>query len=61
MITDQLRLSVYFYENYLFVLSKATKSDTTYDNKQWKLIHEQQILIWTVSYIITEYMYTQFV
>ena len=61
MIADWLSRSVHFDENYLFILSKVTNSNTNHNCKQWKLIHGQQILIWTGRYTITDYRHTKLV
>ena len=59
MIADGLSRSVHVDENYLFILSKMTNSNTNYNHKQWKLNHKQQILIWTGRDTNTEYKHTK--
>ena len=54
MIADQLSRTVHFDENYLFILSNVTNINIKHNHKQWKLMHEQQILIWTGEYTITD-------
>ena len=61
MIADWLSRSVYFDENYLFIPSKATDSNTNHNQKQWKSMHGQQLFIWTGRYTITDYRHIQFI
>ena len=59
MIADWLIRTVHFDENDLFILSKATNINIKHNHKQWKQVHEQQILTWTGRYTITDYRHTK--
>ena len=59
MVTDQLSRSVHFDQNLSFILSKGLNNNRNHNHKLWKLIHKQQILIWTGRYIIAGYWYTK--
>ena len=59
MIADQLSRTVHFDENCLFILSKVTNINTKHNCKQWKLMHKQQIRIWTGRYTSTDYRHTK--